>query len=379
MRIAVVSTMTGAPWGGSEELWADMAHSALSAGDHVAISRAALPVQVERLLARGAKTLPYENPLPSWDVGRIDRLRSRLQLMIRPPFRATRDYRPDVICVNQGGTYDTVGHPQLLSFLTRERIPYVLVCHYNDDWTFPDEAARLKLRDILHRAFRVVFVSESNKATTERQIAHAIPNGIIMKNPVNLADTTALEWPEAKPVQMACVSRLVVRFKGQDLLLEALGGGNWDREEWRLNMYGDGPDRPYLEDLARHYGIADRVVFHGHIKDIRAVWQNNHLLVMPSRGEGTPLSLVEAMLCGRPAVVTDVGGNGTLVGDGVSGFIAPASKAASIGMALARAWAVRGEWRTMGMQAHHAAAKWYEPAPGARLLEVVKQAARDAP
>ena len=54
------------------------------------------------------------------------------------------------------------------------------------------------------------------------------------------------------------------------------------------------------------------VHFRGHVNDIRAIWEQNHLLVLPSRYEGLPLALVEAMWCGRPAVVTDVGGNAEL-------------------------------------------------------------------
>ena len=49
--------------------------------------------------------------------------------------------------------------------------------------------------------------------------------------------------------------------------------------------------------------------FHGHVSDVRGIWYDNHLLVLPSRCEGTPISLVEAMIWGHPAVVTGVGGN----------------------------------------------------------------------
>ena len=50
-------------------------------------------------------------------------------------------------------------------------------------------------------------------------------------------------------------------------------------------------------------------MFAGYQSDVRAIWAREQLLVMSSRDEGTPLALVEAMLCGRSAIVSDVGGN----------------------------------------------------------------------
>jgi glycosyltransferase involved in cell wall biosynthesis len=61
-----------------------------------------------------------------------------------------------------------------------------------------------------------------------------------------------------------------------------------------------------------------------------------------------PLVLVEAMLCGRPCIVTNVGGNAELVEDNVSGFIASAPNEACLDEAMERAWARRDEWQEIG-------------------------------
>jgi glycosyltransferase involved in cell wall biosynthesis len=76
-----------------------------------------------------------------------------------------------------------------------------------------------------------------------------------------------------------------------------------------FGLYGKGRDDAYLRKPARYRGIAERVIFCGHVGDILSIWRDNHLNVMASRNEGTPLALVEGMLCGRPSVVSDVGGN----------------------------------------------------------------------
>jgi glycosyltransferase involved in cell wall biosynthesis len=100
----------------------------------------------------------------------------------------------------------------------------------------------------------------------------------------------------------------------------------------------------------------------------------NHLLVLPSRSEGTPLALVEAMLCARPAVVTDVGGNADWVEDDQTGFVAEAPTAKSFGAALERAWAARAKWQIMGKQARDNAVIKFDKSAGKSLLKVLLEA-----
>src|SRR5262249_10183899 len=141
----------------------------------------------------------------------------------------------------------------------------------------------------------------------------------------------AVEWPAPGPARFACVGRLDAMSKGYDTLIEALGGLAWRDRAWILSMYGDGPDRPYLQELSAVYGVGDKVIFRGHVNDVTRIWAENELLVLPSRTEGTPLSLIEALVCGRPAVVTDVGDCARWAQDGQTGFVAEGSTAVSIG------------------------------------------------
>ena len=174
---------------------------------------------------------------------------------------------------------------------------------------------------------------------------------------------------------MAGVARLEAGRKGQDILLEVLGSNGWHSRDWRLRLFGDGRDRIYLRALTEHYGLAQRVEFCGHLDDIRTVWKENHLLVLPSRGEGTPLALVEAMLCGRPAVVTDVGGNAEWVEDGQTGFVAEAPSAKSLAVALERAWLAKTDWAQMGIRARQSALHRFDKSAGKSLLKILIDAA----
>jgi glycosyltransferase involved in cell wall biosynthesis len=162
---------------------------------------------------------------------------------------------------------------------------------------------------------------------------------------------------------MASVARLQMRFKGQDEMFEALAQPHWRDRDWQLNLYGTGPDLEHLRRLAKFFEIAERVKFHGHVDDIRRVWAENQLLVMPSRGEGTPLAMVEAMLCGRAAVMTDVGGIREWIDEGRQGFVADAATVNSFGKALDRVWEARHRLADCGAAARAAALRNYDPEP----------------
>ena len=66
------------------------------------------------------------------------------------------------------------------------------------------------------------------------------------------------------------------------------------------------------------------------------IWAKEQILVLPSRQEGLPIALVEAMMAGRPAVVTDVGGNREVIDEGITGFIAEAPTVCAVSAALER-------------------------------------------
>lgn len=374
MILGFYSTMEGFAWGGSEDVWAAAARAALAGGDRVIISvprwrpRAA---ELQRLIGAGA--LASERC----------RLHSKKLRRMVDHFllrnRAFARLRPDVVCVSQGATYDVVigKHQSTLSRLTAVfRIPYVVLCQYNDEMLLQGEHMREAARLFLGRAARVVFVAERNWRLAERQLACRLSNASVMHGPAKLTSTALVPWRRPNgaddAARLCSVARLETRHKGQDVLFEALSHARWRERRWELRLYGSGPDRQYLERLAHLFGIADRVRFMGHVPDLRAVWAENDLLVLPSYGEGTPLALMEAMLCGRPAMVTDVGASAEWIEEDKTGFVAAAPVVTCVAAALERAWVARDRWREMGEQAHLAAIARQDPDPGNTLLTVLR-------
>jgi glycosyltransferase involved in cell wall biosynthesis len=369
MRIAVISTTHGISWGGSEELWATMVDEALKQGLEVAVSisqEASIPSKFAALQQNGARVCRRR---PRLRFARIERIISKMA----SPFREAFRFNPDVICISQSWSYETLFSSNLLDLLYHAETPYIVVCQYNDDHV-PRSSTRELAKEFFERAFRVVFVSKRNFQSVERQLAQALPNAMVLQNPVNLFDLTAVPWSSLEPVSMASVARLEAASKGQDILFEVLGSRIWRGRNWRLRLYGEGPDRNYLEALAKHYAISERVEFCGHINDVRSIWAVNHLLVLPSRAEGTPLVLIESMLSGRPAVVTDVGGNAEWIQDHDTGFVAEAASARSFGATLERAWLARADWQKMGLQARDVALIKFDRSAGKSLLTVLLDA-----
>ncbi len=88
-------------------------------------------------------------------------------------------------------------------------------------------------------------------------------------------------------------------------------------------VVGEGPLRKSLESTARALGIERNVNFTGHRKDVEVLLKDAKVFVLTSESEGLSLSLMEAMLCGLPAVVPRVGDLEELVRDGVNGFLVP--------------------------------------------------------
>ncbi len=373
MKICFVSD--GSPWGGSEELWSRTAELALERGHRVALVTYRWPdvhQRIRGLRERGARSF-WMNRADYWLSDRLPlgRLKQNYERYIYPWGLVAR-WKPDLVCISQGTTFSHFECRPMVRFVTELRAPYVVISQQNrEDIGLYNEAQRHEAIAYFRRARRVAFVAEHNLRVAERQLAADLPNACVVRNPVNLRDFDPVPWPRSGPVRMAQVARIEAHVKGQDVLLQVLGGDDWRRRHWLLRFYGTGPDRPFLERLAQKCGIADRIEFCGHIGDVRSIWADNHLFVLPSRFEGTPLSLVEAMICGRPSVVTDVGGNLEWIDEPATGFIAEAPSPRALGHALERAWMAQEFWEEMGRTAHQVALSRIDPNPAETLLSLL--------
>jgi len=127
----------------------------------------------------------------------------------------------------------------------------------------------------------------------------------------------SLEPPKA---DLILVARLVP-IKRIDLFLEVIRHVRETLPGVSAIIVGDGPLRQELEQKAAALHVSENVKFVGYHRDVEVWLQQAKLFVLTSQSEGLALSLMEAMLCGLPAVVPNVGDLGELVTDGVNGYL----------------------------------------------------------
>lgn len=106
--------------------------------------------------------------------------------------------------------------------------------------------------------------------------------------------------------------------KGHDVLLRALSILG---RKATMAIAGDGPWRERLERMAYELGVASRVEFLGEVSDPSSLYREANLFVLPSRWEGLPGALVEAMFWALPIVATAVGGVPEAIEHRRSGFL----------------------------------------------------------
>ncbi|MGD9506489.1 MAG: glycosyltransferase family 4 protein [Syntrophobacteraceae bacterium] len=151
---------------------------------------------------------------------------------------------------------------------------------------------------------------------------HLILNGVDISEIESQKDIfeEILRWKDDRFFVIGYIGQLIPR-KGIDVLLKAvsrLGSLNW-----RLAIVGDGEERAHLESMAEELGIADRIRFFGFRKDRLAFLKGFDAFVLPSRLEGIPRCLMEAMAAGAPVVATDIAGCRDLIHHGETGLLFP--------------------------------------------------------
>ncbi|MFG3285417.1 glycosyltransferase family 4 protein [Streptomyces sp. NPDC048111] len=214
--------------------------------------------------------------------------------------RIVRRVRPDVIHAHSA----KAGVAARLA--TRGRVPTVFQPHA---WSFEAVGGITALlsrgweRAAVRWTARIVCVSEGERATGVRAGVVApcsvVPNGVDLEHyRADGRDPAATGAP-----LVVCVGRLC-RQKGQDVLLTAWSQVVAALPGAHLVLVGDGPDLAALRAAA-----PGSVSFVGSVTDTAFWYRAADLVVLPSRWEGMALAPLEAMACGRPVVVTDVGGS----------------------------------------------------------------------
>jgi glycosyltransferase involved in cell wall biosynthesis len=335
------------PWGGSEELWARSARQLAGEDFRVTATLHFLDLthpEVGKLIEAGIRLENYRG-VPILRRSRTFKWRWEPVLTVA----RLRAAKPQLGVVSQGENLD--GFRQIRNCRQAD-IPYVIICQKAAEDISPMDGDRPQFKDFYNQAQRVFFVSEHNRSVTEERLGLRLTNAEVISNPFKVDYNVNIPWPNSDDgrYRLALVARLWIRDKGQDILLKVLAQEKWKKRDLEVHLYGNGHNSLAITEMAQMLGV-DKLKLCGFCPDVTEIWRQHHALILPSRHEGLPLVLVEAMLCGRPSIVTDVGGNTEVLEDEVSGFLARAATVEAVDDAMERAWNRRHEWQEIGRKA----------------------------
>jgi glycosyltransferase involved in cell wall biosynthesis len=367
IRFAVISSCPET-WGGSEELWFGAAEQLLLQGHTLNVFKTNVDYQhprIQRLTELGCTiqdiwqmSLPLPLRIRNRFVSGIkqitgDRI-SRFGLKW-----AIRFNRPDFIIIAQGANFDGCLYAD---FCRKMDLPYIVICQKAFEEIWPNDEMRVIVRKVFESAVWSFFVSQHNLKLTEEQIGIPLKNAEIVRNPFAVPFDSDLPYPNSDTYKLACVARLWLMDKGQDVLLRVLSQPKWQERDIRVSFFGKGVNQKALMSLANSLGVRN-IDFIGHVDSVSEIWKTHHALVLPSRNEGLPLVLVEAMLCGRTAIATKAGGIPEVLTDGETGFLAEGANVEAFDRALERAWDARESWQDYGNRAKKCIHKLVPPNP----------------
>lgn len=167
-------------------------------------------------------------------------------------------------------------------------------------------------------------VGASVRRTFPHATVHVVPNGIDESRILPIRDraVTRREWGISDDAPVIGFLGRLAPIKGADLFFQMALRLGREFPELHAVLVGEGQQREELEARARGMGLG-QIHFLGHREDIGDTLRAIDVVVMPSRHEGLPLILLEAMAAGRPIVASAVGGIPEVVENGRSALLVP--------------------------------------------------------
>lgn len=204
------------------------------------------------------------------------------------------------------------------------KIPVVITEHWSG---FPRHILRmfdiLRARFAMNRAKILLPVSQDLKESIEsygiKNRFQVIPNVI---NTEMFYPSTSQHGSEKKRILLVA---LLSSIKGIPYLLQALAKLKEKRQDFVLDIVGDGPNRQEYEGLTKKLELGAMVRFHG-LKskpEVAEYMRQCDFFVLPSLWENLPCVLIEAMASGVPVIATDVGGVKEMINENVGLLIPP--------------------------------------------------------
>ncbi|MEM0338013.1 MAG: glycosyltransferase family 4 protein [Candidatus Caldarchaeum sp.] len=255
--------------------------------------------------------------------------------------------------------------------LHRYNTPYILHAHgsgYREFYSRAPALVKARIRWMMHSAEGLIVLSEQWREFYKGILGKSIRPIWVMPNPAELPES----WQPApsETLRLLFLGRMDER-KGPDRVLRAIARVPWPlREHVRLYMAGDG-NVDAVRRLAAELGLQAQVDIRNWIEgaDKERWLRETNAFILPSRAEGLPMAMLEAMAYGKALIVSPVGGIPEFVSDGQEGFLVPPDDIE----AISRAIATLAENPELRAQMGRAARARVEPLDVKRYMERMSQ------
>ena len=237
-----------------------------------------------------------------------------------------RELAPDVVHANLSSPWSCQYAVAAAGLLRRPKVVAVYQLVVPPISTRQRRAKRLTIRAV------DAHVGVGERTSREVEAVVGLPAGSVrtIHNGVPDEPIPAAERPRPG-LLIGAVGRLEDQ-KGFDVLIRALA----EIEGASLVLVGDGGERARLEELGRRLGVADRIAWKGWQDEPRSYLPTFDVVAFPSRFEGFPLAILEALLARSAVVATDVGSVGEVIRDGETGVLIPHDDPAALGAGIRR-------------------------------------------
>lgn len=174
--------------------------------------------------------------------------------------------------------------------------------------------------------------------------------------------------------KIVTVGRLMPQ-KNQELLLRAFAKVAAVFPIYKLHIYGDGPLKSKLLQVAKELDIEDKIEFEGFISNISEKIKDAALFVLSSDFEGMPNALIEAMALGVPCISTDCNGGGAkyLIDNGVNGILVPKNDIAALSKGIIEILENPSKASKFGLEANKVCVRLHPQVVYSKWEDFVKQ------
>lgn len=233
-------------------------------------------------------------------------------------------------------------HKHIISFVTSTNILTILATLRLDvkviisERNHPAKQSHGRMWDYLRiKLYRYASVVTANSHQALEAMRAYVPESKLAYVP-NPIEISTIQQNATREKSVLHVGKLIAQ-KAHDVLLKAWAQVVKDYPDWRLDLVGDGPLLDEMKALSVELGIEESTRWHGWCNDVERFYQSSSIFVLPSRFEGTPNALMEAMNYKMPCIVSDQTGGGLdFVEQDVSGVIVPADQPKELADAIKR-------------------------------------------